>query len=76
MDYGLWVQPGNHIQQMLKAHEEQIGKIKLQQLPSDSSIQMETNQKSCMRKRSLALSEALLDQVYYPPMSRDKRGMM
>ena len=26
---------------MLKAYEEQIGKIKLQQLPSDTSIQME-----------------------------------
>ena len=38
---GLWIQPGNYIQQMLKAYEEQIGKIKLQQLPSDSSIQME-----------------------------------
>ena len=38
---GLWIQPGNYIQQMLKAYEEQIGKINLQQLPSDSSIQME-----------------------------------
>ena len=38
---GLWIQPGNYIQQMLKAYEEQIGKIKPQQLPADNSIQME-----------------------------------
>ena len=38
---GAWIQPGNYIQQMLKAYEEQVGKIQLQQLPSDKSIQME-----------------------------------
>ena len=38
---GPWTQAGNYIQQMLKAYEEQIGKIKLQQLPSDNSTQME-----------------------------------
>ena len=32
---------GKYMEQMVKAYEEQIGKIKLQQLPSDSSIQME-----------------------------------
>ena len=30
---GLWTQPGNYIQQMLRAYEEQVGKIKLQHLP-------------------------------------------
>ena len=34
-------QPGNYIQQMLKAYEEQVGPVKLQQLPADNSIQME-----------------------------------
>ena len=38
---GLWIQPGNYIQQPRKAYEEQIGLIELQQLPSDDSIQME-----------------------------------
>ena len=38
---GLWLQPGNYIQQMLRSYEEQVGKIKLQQLPSDNSIQLE-----------------------------------
>ena len=33
-------------QQMLKGFEEQIGKIKLQQLPSDNSVQMMTSQRS------------------------------
>ena len=33
---GLWTQPGNCIQQMLKAYEEQIGPVKLQQLPADN----------------------------------------
>ena len=41
VDDGLWIEPGNYIQQMLKAHEEQIGPVKLQQLPADNSIQME-----------------------------------
>ena len=39
---GLWTQPGNYIQQMLKSYEEQFGKTKLQQLPSDNSIQMKS----------------------------------
>ena len=38
---GLWTQPGNYIQQMLKAYEEQIEPVKPQQLPADNSIQME-----------------------------------
>jgi len=35
---GRWTQPGNYIQQMLKAYQEQIGVVKLQQLPADNSI--------------------------------------
>ena len=43
---GPWTQAGNYIQQMLKAYEEQIGKIKLQQLPSDNSkTRWKTSQK-------------------------------
>ena len=38
---GLWIRPANYIQQMPKAYEEYVGKIKLQQLPWDSSIQIE-----------------------------------
>ena len=30
---GLWIQPSKYIQQTLKVYEEQIGKMKLQQLP-------------------------------------------
>ena len=42
----LWNQPGNYIQQMLKAYEVQTGKIKLQQLPSDNSkTRWKTSQK-------------------------------
>ena len=36
---------------MLKAYEEQIGEIKLQQLPSENSIQMEDSQKFGTSKR-------------------------
>ena len=38
---GVWIQPGTYTPQMLKAYEEKVGKIKLQQLPSDNSVQME-----------------------------------
>ena len=38
---GLWIQPGKYTQQMVKAYEEQIGLVKLQQLPADNSIQLE-----------------------------------
>ena len=34
---GSWIQPGNYIQHMLKAYEDQIGPVKLQQLPADNS---------------------------------------
>ena len=60
----LWAQPGNYIQQMLRAYEEQIGKIKFQQ--------WQTNQKSHMNQKRLAFSEALLDQV----STYVKRGMV
>ena len=43
---GLWIQPGNYIQQMLKAYEEQIGLVNPQQLPSDNSIQLEDKSES------------------------------
>ena len=57
---------------MLKAYEEQVGLVKLQQLPEDNSIQMKTSQKSCVSERRLAVSEALLEQV----STYVKRGMM
>ena len=50
---GLWVQPRNYIQQMLKAYEEEIGKIKLQQLPS-----------RWKSKRRLAFSEVVGPGIY------------
>ena len=60
---GPWIQPGNYTQQMLKAYEDQIGLVKLQQLPADDSIQMEDKSEVCRSKRRLAFSEAILGQV-------------
>ena len=68
---GLWIQPGNYIQQTLKAYEEQIWLIKLQQVPSDNSIQME-DRSEVLSNRRWAFSEVLWGQV----PTYVKRGMM
>ena len=66
---GLWIQPGNYIQQMLKAYEEQIGKIKLQQLPSDNSIQMEDKSEVMDDQERISLFRSIVGSGIYP-MSR------
>ena len=38
---GLWIQPGNYIHHITKLYEEDIGKVKVQQLPTESSLQTE-----------------------------------
>ena len=59
---GLWIQPGNYIQQMLKAYEEQIGPIKLQQLPADK---WKTSHKSCMSQKRLPLFRSIVGSCIY-----------
>ena len=52
---GLWTQPGNYTQQMLKACEEQVGKIKVQQLPSDNSVEMEDKSEILNNQEKISL---------------------
>ena len=47
--------PATYMQQMLKAYEEQIWKIKLHQLPSDNSIQMENKQEVLREQEKISL---------------------
>ena len=56
---GLWIQPGNCIQQKLKAYEEQVGKIKPQRLPSDSSIQMENKSQVLCEQDKISLFRSI-----------------
>ena len=46
---GFWIQPGDYIQQMLKAYEDQIGPVKSQQLPADNSGMREPEKISLVR---------------------------
>ena len=62
---GLWVQTGNYIQQMLKAYEEQFGKIKFQQLPSDSSIQMENKSEVLNDPETISLFRSIVGSGIY-----------
>lgn len=68
---GVWIQPRNYIQEMTKLYEDEVGKIKAQQLPADSSIQLED--------KSEALTDAKLTMVYRSIVGsgiyRAKRGM-
>ena len=59
----MWVQPGNYIQQMLKAYEDQIGPVKLQQLPADNSIQMED--KSALEQEKISLFRSIVGPGIY-----------
>ena len=52
---GLWIQPDNYCQQMLKAYEEQIGLVKLQQLPADDSIQMEDKPEALHERQKISV---------------------
>ena len=62
---GLWIQPGNYIQQMLKAYEEQIGKIKLQQLPSDNSIQVEDKSEVFQGREKISRFRSIVESSIY-----------
>ena len=70
---GLWIQPGNYIQQRLKAYEEQIGKIKRQQLPSDISIQIGDKSATLGDQEKVSLFRCIVGSGIYPFV---KRGMM
>ena len=50
---------------MLKAYEEQIGKIKLQQLPSDSSIQMEDKSEILNDQEKISLFRSIVGSAVY-----------
>ena len=67
---GLWIQPGNYIQQMLKAYEEQVGSIKPQQLPADNSIQMEDKSEVVREPEKISLFRSVVGSGI-PSMSRD-----
>ena len=69
---GLWIQPGNYIQQMLKAYEEQIGWVKLQQLPADNSTQMEDKSEVLHKPNKMAFSEALFKSYSHVIASLEK----
>ena len=56
----LWIQPGNYIQQMLKAYEEQVGSIKPQQLPADNSIQMEDKSEVVREPEKISLFRSVV----------------
>ena len=60
---GSWIQPGNYIQQVLKAYEDQIGPVKLQQLPADNSIQMED--KSALEQEKISLFRSIVGPGIY-----------
>ena len=62
---GLWIQPGNYIQQMLKAYEEQIGPVKLQQLPADNSIQMEDKSEVLREQEKISLFRSIVGSGIY-----------
>ena len=62
---GLWIQPGNYIQQMLKAYEEQIGPAKLQQLPADNSIQMEDKSEVLHEPEKISLFRSIVGSGIY-----------
>ena len=62
---GLWTQPGNYAQQMLKAYEEQIGKVKFQQLPSDNSIQMEDKSEISTDPEKISLFRGIVGSGIY-----------
>ena len=62
---GLWIQPGNYTQQMLKAYEEQIGQTKLQQLTSDNSIQMEDKSEILNDRERISLFRSIVGSGIY-----------
>ena len=62
---GLWTQPGNYTQQMLKAYEEQIGKVKLQQVPSHNSIQMEGKSEVLHEQEKISLFRSIVGAGIY-----------
>ena len=66
----LWIQPGNCVQQKLKAYEEQIGKIKLQQLPSDNSIQTEGISEVLREQEKISLFRSIVGPGIYPCQER------
>ena len=57
---GLRAQPGNYIQQMLKAYEDQIGPAKLQQLPAGNSIQMEDKSEVLREQEKISLLRGIV----------------
>ena len=60
---GPWIQPGNYIQQMLRAYEEQVGKVKLQQLASDNPIQMEGKSEILNDQEKISLCRSIVGSV-------------
>ena len=62
---GLWIQPGNHIQLTLKAYGDQIGTIKLQQLPADNSIQMEDQSEVLHEPEKISLLRSIVGSGIY-----------
>ena len=62
---GFLIQPGNYIQQMLKAYEEQFEPVKLQQLPADNSIQMEDKSEVLHEPEKISLFRSIVGPGIY-----------
>ena len=62
---GLWIQPGNYIQQMFRAYEEQIGLIKLQQLAAGNSIQVEDKSEVLREQEKVSLVRSIVGSGIY-----------
>ena len=61
----LWIQPGIFVQQTLTAYEEQIGLVKLQQLPENSSIQMEDQSEALHEQEEISLFRSIVGSGLY-----------
>ena len=57
---------------MLKAWEDQIGPVKLQQLPADNSTQMEDKSEVLHKPNKMAFSEALFKSYSHVIASLEK----